>query len=190
MPLKEINHPAIDIDLRYASADNLTGSPIYHHAVALLHQDALAALVHAAELAAAQGFRLCVFDAYRPSAAQWRLWKALPDPTFVADPRIGSMHTRGVAVDLTLCSADGVPLDMGTEFDEMTAQSCHARCDIAPQAQRSRCLLLGIMTAAGWDHHPHEWWHYNLPEPTRYPKLGDQMEGVLLMDAQELVKAL
>jgi len=120
MPLKEISHPAIDIDLRYATTDNLTGTIIYDHAVAFLHQDALAALVHAAELAAAQGFRLRVLDAYRPSAAQWRLWKALPDPRFVADPRIGSMHTRGVAVDLTLCTSNGEPLDMGTWARRLT----------------------------------------------------------------------
>jgi hypothetical protein len=117
MPLREITHPAIDVDLRYATPDNFTGKTIYDHAVAYLHLDALAALTRAAELAAAQGLRLRVLDAYRPSAAQWRLWAALPDPRFVADPRLGSMHTRGVAVDLTLCDENGEPLDMGTAFD-------------------------------------------------------------------------
>ncbi len=182
MPLKEIAHPAIDIDLRYATPDNFTGEKIYDHATAFLHQDALAALVLAGELAQAQGMRLRVLDAYRPSAAQWRLWAVLPDPMFVADPRQGSMHTRGVAVDLTLCAASGVPLDMGTAFDEMTVQSSHGRTDISIEAQRHRGLLLGIMSKAGWNHHPHEWWHYNLPDPTRYPQLSDQAEGACLMD--------
>ena len=184
MPLKEIFHPAIDIDLRYATPDNFTGQTIYDHSVACLHQDALAALVQAAELAAAQGFRLRVLDAYRPVAAQWRLWAVLPDPMFVADPRAGSLHTRGVAVDLTLCSAHGTVLDMGTAFDEMTAQSHHARVDITAEAQRNRCLLLGLMTAAGWEHYRFEWWHYNLPDPTRYPLLSDRLEGQFLMDAR------
>jgi len=105
----------------------------------------------------------------------------LPNPMFVADPHIGSMHTRGVAVDLTLCQADGEPLDMGTEFDEMTAQSCHGRTDIPAQAQHNRRLLLEVMTRTGWEHHPHEWWHYNLPEPTRYPQLSDEVEGQALL---------
>ncbi len=183
MPLREINHPAIDIDLRYATADNFTGQQIYDHAMAFLHQDAWDALNHAAELTAAQGGRLRVLDAYRPSAAQRRLWAALPDPMFVADPRVGSIHTRGVAVDLTLCDAHGTPLDMGTAFDEMTAQSFHGRTDISAQAQRHRSQLLGIMTLAGWVHHPHEWWHYNLSGATRYPLLSDQVEGEFLMDA-------
>ncbi|MBB1077795.1 D-alanyl-D-alanine dipeptidase [Rhodoferax sp. 4810] len=181
MPLQVIKHPAIDIDLRYATPDNITGQTIYHHAIAFLHKDALAALFAAAELAAAQGLRLRVLDAYRPSAAQWRLWAALPDPMYVADPRIGSMHTRGVAVDLTLCTADGTPLDMGTEFDEMTAQSCHGCTSIPVPARQYRQLLLSLMTAAGWEHHPHEWWHYNLPEPCRFPPLSDEVEGEALL---------
>lgn len=181
MPLQEISHPAVDIDLRYATPDNLTGQVIYHHAIAFLHKDAMAALARAADLAHAQGLRLRVLDAYRPSVAQWRLWSVLPNPMFVADPRVGSMHTRGVAVDLTLCQSDGTPLEMGTEFDEMTQQSFHGCTHIGQVAQRNRCLLLGLMTAAGWMHHPHEWWHYNLPEPTRYPQLSDAVEGQALL---------
>lgn len=182
MPLRKISHPAIDIDLRYARPDNFTGKTIYDHAVAYLHLDALAALVCAAEMAAAQGLRLLVLDAYRPAAAQWRLWATLPDPRFVADPRVGSMHTRGVAVDLTLCDASGVPLDMGTAFDEMTEQSFHGATDIAAPAKHNRRLLLDLMRLAGWVHHPYEWWHYNLPDPTRYPPLSDGAEGSFLMD--------
>ena len=182
MPLREISHPAIDVDLRYATPDNFTGQTIYDHAVAYLHQDALAALVQAAKLATAQGLRLRVLDAYRPAAAQWRLWAALPDPRFVADPRTGSMHTRGVAVDLTLCDAEGVPFDMGTAFDEMTEQSFHGCVDIPLLAQRNRRQLQDLMRLAGWTHHPYEWWHYNLADPTRYPPLSDGAEGSYLMD--------
>lgn len=183
MPLQEICHPGVDIDLRYATSDNLTGQVIYHHAIAFLHKDAMLALARAADLAQAQGLRLRVLDAYRPSVAQWRLWAALPDPRFVADPRVGSMHTRGVAVDLTLCHADGTPLDMGTAFDEMTDHSFHGCTAISAQAQHNRLQLLALMTAAGWEHHPYEWWHYNLPEPTRYPPLSDDaLEGVALLD--------
>jgi D-alanyl-D-alanine dipeptidase len=182
MPLKEITHPAIDVDLRYASANNFTGQIIYQHAVAYLHQDAMAALERAADLAAAQNLRLRVLDAYRPLAAQWRLWQALPDPRFVADPRVGSIHTRGVAVDLTLCSGQGEPLDMGTAFDEMTEQSFHADTTISAQAQAHRCCLLGLMTLAGWSHHPYEWWHYNLVGAASYPALSDGSEGMFLMD--------
>jgi D-alanyl-D-alanine dipeptidase len=173
MTLATIAHPHIDIDLRYASADNLTGRPIYRQALALLHPDALQALALAATLAAAQGLRLHVFDAYRTVAAQWRLWEVLPDPRYVADPRQGSIHNRGVAVDLTLADRDGHPLDMGTAFDDMTEHSGHGRTDLAPAVQRHRALLAGLMALAGFVHNPHEWWHYNLPNWHDYPPQGD-----------------
>ena len=182
MPLEVISHPRIDIDLRYATSDNLTGQPIYQRAVALLHPVALQALVRAAALAAAQDLRLRVLDAYRPSAAQWRLWQVLPDANYVADPRQGSIHNRGVAVDLTLTDADGVPLDMGTAFDDMTVQSGHGRTDVPVQVQRNRLLLLGLMALSGFAHNDFEWWHYNLPDWQRYPSLSDAEEGLRLMD--------
>ncbi|WP_418320957.1 D-alanyl-D-alanine dipeptidase [Piscinibacter sakaiensis] len=182
MPLLPITDPAIDLDQRYASADNITGKPIYDRAVALLHPDAHAALLRAAGLAAAQGLRLHLFDAYRPVAAQWQLWQTLPAPDFIADPRRGSAHSRGVAVDLTLATAGRVPLEMGTGFDDMTPQSGHARTDIPVPAQHNRLLLLGLMAAAGWRHNPREWWHYNLPDPAAYPLIDDAADGRLLMD--------
>jgi D-alanyl-D-alanine dipeptidase len=123
MVLVEIVPPDVDvdIDLIYATDANITGRPIYRQPVCLLHPHAAAALRQAVTLAHAQGCRLRVFDAFRPAEAQWRLWEACPDPEFIADPRSGSSHTRGVAVDLTLADAEGRPFDMGTGFDDMTA---------------------------------------------------------------------
>ncbi len=183
MPLVPVVHPAIDIDLRYASADNISGRPLYDHGQALLHRDAMAALVRAADLAAAQGLRLRVYDAWRPAAAQWRLWQVLPDPAYVADPRVGSMHTRGIAVDLTLADAGGHPLDMGTGFDEMSAASAHGCTTITPQAQRHRAWLAGLMALSGWVHLGSEWWHYNLPDAVRYPLIDDGSQAPRFVDA-------
>jgi D-alanyl-D-alanine dipeptidase len=177
MALLEIALPHVDIDLIYATPANITGRTIYTNMVCLLHTDAAAALRIAAELAAAQGCRLRVYDAFRPVEAQWRLWDAFPDPEFIADPRKGSDHARGVAVDLTLADADGTPFDMGTPFDDMTALSHHGNTSIPAAAQANRSRLLGIMAAAGWHHYPSEWWHYQLPDPKRYPLLWDAAAG-------------
>src|SRR5579859_7918503 len=92
----------VDIRLAYATAENFTGRPIYRHARCYLHADAAAALRRAAGLAGALGYRLKIFDAFRPSEAQWVMWTHRPDPEFLADPRRGSPHSRGVALDLTL----------------------------------------------------------------------------------------
>jgi zinc D-Ala-D-Ala dipeptidase len=187
MSLVEIAPPALDIELAlaYATADNVTGKPIYRHARAYLHADAAARLKEAARLAAALGLKLRIFDAFRPSEAQWVLWNAFPDPEFVADPRRGSPHSRGAAVDLTLVEPDGAggtrPLEMGTPFDDFTARSHHANPDVSATAQRNRALLLGIMTAAGWDFYRNEWWHYQLFNSRRYPLYSDSALKVGLM---------
>lgn len=163
----------VDLTIAYATANNFTGRPIYSRAAAYLHPDAAAALQRAIALAAAQGLRLRVFDAYRPPEAQWLMWNHTPDPEFLADPRRGSPHSRGVAVDLTLVDTDGRDLDMGTAFDAFTPLSHHASVAVPVAAQRNRLLLLGLMTAAGWDFYRNEWWHYQLFDARRYPLLSD-----------------
>lgn len=180
MPLVDVAPPMLDLDLdlRYASPDNIAGRVIYRRPRALLHPAAAHALGRAAALAAVQGLRLRLFDAFRPAEAQWVLWRACPDPAFVADPRRGSAHARGVAVDLTLVdAASGQALDMGTGFDEMGPRAHHGCLDVSPAAQRNRALLLGLMASAGWVHYPCEWWHYQLPDAARYPLLTDRAAG-------------
>ena len=161
------------IDLRYAMADNLVGQPIYARPVALLRPEAHAMLRAAAGRAAALGLCLRLFDAFRPMEAQWALWRALPDPRFVADPaQYTGLHPRGVAVDVTLTDpASGRDLDMGTGFDVMVPQSAHAALDLPAEAVRNRALLLGTMAAAGWEHIASEWWHYQVPGGAALPPL-------------------
>ncbi|MHA1113204.1 MAG: D-alanyl-D-alanine dipeptidase [Alphaproteobacteria bacterium] len=183
MSLVEIAPPANDVDLAlaYAGPDNFTGGPVYGRAACYLHVDAAQALDRAIALAAVHGLRFRVFDAFRPREAQWVLWNHTPDPDFLADPRRGSPHSRGVAVDLTLIDGDGRALDMGTGFDAFTLDSHHGGFAIPAEAQRNRMLLLGLMTAAGWDFYRNEWWHYQLFDSRDYPLLGDDALKVGLM---------
>ena len=171
---------AVRLDIVYATARNFTGAPVYRRPACFLHPDAAACLARAVDLAAALGYGVRVFDAYRPTEIQWTLWRHTPDPDFLADPRRGSPHSRGVAVDLTLTDAQGNDLDMGTAFDAFVVQSHHGRMDVPAEAQRNRAILLGIMTAAGWDYYRNEWWHYQLFQPRRYPLLSDRAAGTAM----------
>lgn len=161
------------IELAYATARNITGAPVYKHAICYLNDEAAGLLDRAVALARPLGLRLKMFDALRPSEAQWTLWNAKPDPEFLADPRRGSPHSRGAAVDLTLIDAAGQALDMGTEFDAFTPLSHHGSIAVREAAQRNRFLLLGLMTAAGWDFYRNEWWHYQLFDAKRFPLVAD-----------------
>lgn len=185
MSLLPIAPPEFDVELEiaYATANNFTGAPIYARAGAYLHPEAAGALRRAIGLAGALGLRLKIFDAFRPTEAQWKMWNHTPDPEFLADPRRGSPHSRGVAVDLTLIDSAGRELDMGTPFDAFRPQSHHGRTDVSRDAQRNRFLLLGVMTAAGWDFYRNEWWHYQLFEPRRFPLLADSALERSLMNA-------
>lgn len=159
----------IVLDMRYATSNNFTGDVIYNSSRCFLHQDALQKLEAAIELAAQQNLRLKILDAYRPQAAQEKLWAVCPDPNYVAPPQSGSHHTRGVAVDLTLIDASGQELDMGTPFDSFDVTSHHGTTRICRQAAHNRYVLLGIMMSAGWDLFINEWWHYQLFKPREYP---------------------
>ena len=183
MPLVEIAPPQYDVvlEIAYATADNFTGRPVYARPGCYLNADAAAHLVNAIALAKALGYRFKIFDAFRPSEAQWKLWNHTPDPNFLADPKRGSPHSMGAAVDLTLIDASGAALDMGTPFDAFTPLSHHGALEISAVAQRNRAILLGLMTAAGWDFYRNEWWHYQLFDARRYPVLGDAaVEGGMM----------
>ncbi|HLF58840.1 MAG TPA: D-alanyl-D-alanine dipeptidase [Alphaproteobacteria bacterium] len=163
----------VEIDLAYARPDNFTGRPVYRRAACYLHEDAAVLLGRAVELAASMDLKIKIFDAFRPTEAQWALWNHTPDSNFLADPKRGSPHSRGVAVDVTLIDHAGDELDMGTDFDDFSLLSHHGAARISAEAQGNRMILLGIMTAAGWDYYRNEWWHYQMFDAKRYPLVGD-----------------
>ena len=179
------NEAPVAFDLVYATPRNFTGKPVYTDPLCYLHEDALPYLERAIKLAGELGLGFVIFDAFRPSEAQFKLWEHSPDPDFLSPPKIGSPHSRGVAVDLTLARPDGQPLEMGTGFDEFTELSHHGALGIAPEAQRNRAILLGIMIAAGWRHYEKEWWHYQLADARSYPLIGDGELGHPMMQVAQ-----
>lgn len=166
--------PQVKIDLKYATADNLTGQVIYREHRCLLHPDAAAALRRSVQIAGRAGYTLLIYDAYRPQQAQENLWLACPDPDYVIPVSQGSNHCRGTAVDVTLIDEKGDVVDMGAEFDEMHPRSHPYHPSVAVQAQRNRLLLNGIMLGGGFTGIATEWWHFELPGAANYPLLPEQ----------------
>lgn len=175
MDLVEITRQEFDItfEIAYGSADNFTARPVYSRPACYLRREAADALGRACEAAAALGLSFRIYDAFRPTEAQWVLWNHTPDPDFLADPRRGSPHSRGVAIDLTLIDGDGNALEMGTGFDEFTPLSHHGSTGVPATAQRNRLMLLGLMTQAGWDFYRNEWWHYQLFDSRSFALISD-----------------
>ena len=117
-----------------------------------------------------------IYDAYRPTYVQKHLWNFDPNPNFLTNPKKGSPHTRGVAVDLTLTDLKGNELEMGTRFDDFTNKAYHLSKNINRIAKINRHILLSIMTLAGFDFYLNEWWHYQLFNASNYPIIHNFFE--------------
>ncbi len=181
--LQKQNHNLIEIteekfgvilDLRYATENNVCRTKLYSDSICYLHQNAIAPLKIAIKSAQNLGLKIKVFDGFRPIETQQIMFDQFPSDNpnggFVSNPNGGAIpHCRGVAIDLTLTDLSGNELDMGSDFDEFSDLASHNCQKISIEAQKNRLLLLGIMTAAGWDFYSQEWWHYQLFEPRKYP---------------------
>lgn len=150
----------IIVDMPYADTANFTHHQIYACAMCELRPEVANALAKANALARSRGYCIKVFDCYRPSSAQRKMYDAVPDKRYVADPAKGSKHSSGCAVDVTLCKAE-IELDMGTPFDDFTTKSHLDYRGLDKEQQQNRALLLEIMKASGFSEYTNEWWHFN-----------------------------
>jgi zinc D-Ala-D-Ala dipeptidase len=153
--------PDVLTDVRYATKNNFTGQVLYATDTLYARRFVCERLAHAQRLARSKGLQLKIFDAYRPLSVQRLMWSIVPDERYVADPNKGSRHNRGCAVDLTLCTADGEELDMGTGYDAFEPRSAATATDLSEEQRTHRALLQRIMSEAGFDVLPTEWWHFD-----------------------------
>jgi zinc D-Ala-D-Ala dipeptidase len=165
--------PGIRLDIRYATADNFTKTVLYPEARCRLRQAVALRLARVQTALAARGLGLKVFDCYRPPSIQWKLWKLVPDPRYVADPRRGSRHSRGAAIDLTLVDAKGNELPMPTPYDAAGEKSHRNYNKLPADLIRNRATLERAMTREGFLPMPTEWWHFDDPDWQRYPLGND-----------------
>ena len=148
-------------DRRYAGEDNFTGQVIYSFSGAYLRYGTLEKLSAAQETLAEAGYGLLLWDAFRPTAAQFRLWEVCPDPAYVANPQRGfSSHSRGNTVDLTLVTLEGETVEMPTGFDDFSPLADRDYSDVPETAAANARLLESAMTAAGFRPYQGEWWHF------------------------------
>ena len=165
----------IKLDIRYATANNFLGRPVYTEARAFLQKPAARALVRVSKHLRKQGYGLMVFDGYRPWSVTKIFWDATPadKKEFVADPAKGSRHNRGCAVDLTLYDLKtGREVEMPSAYDEMTERASADYKGGTADQRRLRDLLRAAMEAEGFTVYPQEWWHYDYKDWRKYPILN------------------
>ncbi len=162
---------SIKLDIRYATADNFVGRPVYAEPRAFLQRPAAEALVGVNELLENEGQGLVIFDGYRPWSITKLFWEVVPEDKriFVADPRKGSKHNRGCAVDLSiydLKTGELVPMPSG--YDEFTERASPNYAGGTTEETANREKLRRMMEAAGFTVNPKEWWHFDYKDWEQY----------------------
>jgi D-alanyl-D-alanine dipeptidase len=173
--------PTLRLDVRYASARNEFGRPFYPEARVFLQRPAAEALSRVNRALKAKGYGLLVFDGYRPWRVTKQFWDLTPEDKkiFVADPRSGSRHNRGGAVDLTLYHlATGKEADMGGAYDEMSKRSYVTYEEGPKDALKRRDLLRAAMEKEGFFVYPWEWWHFDWKDWREYAVLDFPFSGI------------
>lgn len=165
----------IQLDIRYATANNFLGEPVYEQPKAYLQYRAAEALKRVAKVLKKQGYGLLIYDAYRPWYVTKIFWEATPEAQreFVADPAKGSMHNRGCAVDLTLYDLKTKqPVPMPSGYDEQTVRASSNYAGGTEEERKHREILRAAMEAEGFHQLANEWWHFDYKDWADYEVLN------------------
>jgi len=154
--------PSIVHDIRYATPRNFLGFSTYSHAVCFLHPEVAEALKCVHRELKEKGFRLKVYDGYRPLPVQVLMWEAIQDERYISNPAKNmGRHTRGTAVDVTLLDSEGQEVEMPTSFDEFSERAHSDFKDVSLKAGHHRELLHTAMSEVGFEPLSTEWWHFD-----------------------------
>jgi D-alanyl-D-alanine dipeptidase len=171
--------PTLKLDIRYATANNLARQPVYKQARAFLQRNAATAVAQVNQELKPLGYGLMIFDGYRPWSVTKLFWDVTPrqDRQFVADPKKGSRHNRGCAVDLTLYDLrTGKEVVMTGAYDEMSERSYSNFTGGTAQQRKMRDLLRSKMEANGFTVLTNEWWHFDYKDWKQYRISNVQFE--------------
>jgi D-alanyl-D-alanine dipeptidase len=159
------------LDIRYATINNFTGKVLYKQARAFLQKPAAQALVEINKELKAIGYGIIIFDGYRPWDVTLKFWQVThgENRKFVADPRKGSRHNRGCAVDLSLYDLKtGKEVEMTGDYDEMSDRSYPNYTGGTEIQRKMRDFLRATMEAHGFTVYPYEWWHFDFNDWPNY----------------------
>ena len=163
-----VNDDFYIIDIKYATTDNFVKEAVYPCGRCFVKPAVARAIKNIRDELFKEGYRLKFFDCYRPRPVQQKLWDKVPNPNYVAPPSEGSMHNRGVAVDLTLTDLQGKEHDMGTAYDYFGREGHHDYYNFPPKVLALRQKLKTVMEAHGFLSIRTEWWHYSFSKGS-YP---------------------
>jgi D-alanyl-D-alanine dipeptidase len=153
--------PDIILEIRYATKNNFTGRVLYPSPDCFLAEEVAIALKKVNGDLKKMGYKLKIFDGYRPLSVQKVMWNVYPNPKYIANPKIGSVHNKGYAVDVSLVDINGKDIPMPTEFDEFSEKASPYYMNLPPNIIKNREILHNSMKKYGFIPSKTEWWHFN-----------------------------
>lgn len=160
-----------ELDIRYATSSNFTEEVLYDCAKCLLLPEVAQAIINANYYFCDRGYKIKFFDCYRPLSIQKIMWKKVPNPIYVADPKKGSVHNRGASIDLTIVTLEGKELDMGSDYDYFGRASHTDFYELPKTVLENRKLLQEGVKAFGFSTIQSEWWHFSFLPKSNSPVL-------------------
>jgi D-alanyl-D-alanine dipeptidase len=155
--------PNILVDLKYGTIDNVAGKVLYENPVPQLRRETAEKLKEASKIFNEMGYKVKVWDGYRPSSVQQELWDSVDEKSriYFMNPKLGSNHTRGCAVDVTLTDWNGAELDMPSGFDDITGKATRKYVYATPIQKSNAQMLEKVMRQVGFNIINTEWWHFD-----------------------------
>lgn len=176
---KEI--PTVILDIKYATINNFSGQAVYKTAQAFARKPVVLALQKVQQSLAKQGLGLKIYDAYRPYSVTVKFWTITPynKRNFVANPKNGSRHNRGCAIDVTLIDLKtGIELEMPTPYDSFLTMAYADFVPLPNQILKNRLTLQTAMLANGFKTLKAEWWHFDFEDWHKYPLMNINFEDL------------
>ena len=171
----------LKLEIRYATKNNFLKRPVYKVAKAFLQRPVAEDLIKVSKELQKDGYGLLIFDGYRPWSVTKLFWDEI-DPAkrkFVADPKTGSIHNRGCAVDLTLYDLkSGKEIKMPCEYDTFSDAAYPSYMGGTPEERSRRDFLTKVMENHNFKVHANEWWHFNHKDCDKYEILDIPIEEI------------
>jgi D-alanyl-D-alanine dipeptidase len=165
-----------DYEIRYATPNNFIGETLYDCAKCVLQPEVAEALDKANQYFCELGYKIKIYDCYRPLDVQKKMWAKVPRPTYVANPYgKGSIHNKGAAVDITLVTREGCYVEMGSDYDYFGREAHIDNMNFPEDVLANRKLLIDGMRKHGFNTIRTEWWHYSFRKNTSFPTLNEPL---------------
>jgi len=167
---------AFEYEVRYATPHNFMNETLYPCGTCMLQPEVATALVKANDYFCELGYKIKIYDCYRPLDIQKKMWAKVPDPRYVANPYgKGSIHNKGAAVDITLVTLEGCYVEMGSDYDHFGKEAHIDNLSLPQQVLDDRALFFKGMRKFGFQTIRTEWWHFSYRRNYSYPTLNEPL---------------